>query len=968
MAKDINTLRQEAQQVQNATQVGENTAQRVGGVLTDLVDKAEEHETDIDNLNANTGIDDYPVFSTTEDYKSGDVVNYQGKLYQFTADHAAGAWTGSGVSEISLNSDLRRFIGKGYVNTSKGYKNVVLPWVPGYITQSGVLHIYNDYENDNYMYTEAIRLDGVKRISIRKGYANPYISPIAFYNSPNAFSENLISAPLNVDSGFQTNLNVDVEVPEGATYVRFTSQQSNITEIYFDYALSLGVAINMTNILKNSEDINNQGMEISSLLINSQIELYKDGDFTSLITEDGWINSDKEVHNDHNWAHGRIPINNSYNYIVLNKWDSTYNRVVYYYFEDADGTTISSFSMNEMPKKVEIPSGATQLLVSVRKTYLSQLFIFYAVGEIEQRIEDNERDISNINYLDKIDDAYGYLTESGWIMYDGTIHEDGRWVHGTIPINENRGKYLQISNWTNAIYSVVYGFFKNSDDETIGSGILLNKLALLLEIPEGATGFFTSAFAAYKNDFLVAYTTELNPIFLSERIAKNEEDISNLTQEDAVFSCPDKLYAVVGEEFNLYYDNVIQALDAGLQSPFGMYVDVQCPDLQNASNQIGVRRERMWQIMGTKLTDDYIGEHNMLITVYRSDRQVLAQKTVKLVVSSNDPLSTQKYVLCIGDSLTNNGPIVQTCGKHFEDIGGTQPVFIGQRTTSGYKHEGYPGYTFGSFVSQGSLNYKIFDVPSETSVTLGDRYETNGSQYVIRDIRTEGLDNALRLRCERTSGSTEPNSTGTLTKVSGASSSPESITYSAYESESGDPFWDVETGANNFTKYRQKLGMGCNKFDVVIIMLGTNDAIVGSQYNSTNNAKTLINSIFSDAGDYPTKVILQIPPLDANTISSWQVYSDMSNNSRKMFFSNNMWNLRKSLYDEFTKDEWKNKVIIGQAPLGLDRYYGFPYSEVQSSTRISSINEAYHTNSVHPNVQGYQQLGDGYYLQLKAIL
>ena len=39
MAKEISIIRQEAQQVQNATQVGENTAQRVGGVLTDIVDK-----------------------------------------------------------------------------------------------------------------------------------------------------------------------------------------------------------------------------------------------------------------------------------------------------------------------------------------------------------------------------------------------------------------------------------------------------------------------------------------------------------------------------------------------------------------------------------------------------------------------------------------------------------------------------------------------------------------------------------------------------------------------------------------------------------------------------------------------------------------------------------------------------------------------------------------------------------------
>lgn len=111
MAKDIKTLRTEAQQVQNATQVGENTAQRVGGVLTDIVDKAEEHEMDIDNLTANTGVNDYPVFSTAEDYKSGDAVNYQGKLYQFTSDHAAGAWIGTDVKPYNLKKDIEERYG-----------------------------------------------------------------------------------------------------------------------------------------------------------------------------------------------------------------------------------------------------------------------------------------------------------------------------------------------------------------------------------------------------------------------------------------------------------------------------------------------------------------------------------------------------------------------------------------------------------------------------------------------------------------------------------------------------------------------------------------------------------------------------------------------------------------------------------------------------------------------------------------
>ena len=125
MAKEISIIRQEAQQVQNATQVGENTAQRVGGVLVDIVDKAEEHETDIDNLNAYTGIDDYPTFSESTAYSAGDVVNYNGKLYKFTADHAAGAWTGTDIEKTDIIKANIEECSKSFI-TNNEYANSII--------------------------------------------------------------------------------------------------------------------------------------------------------------------------------------------------------------------------------------------------------------------------------------------------------------------------------------------------------------------------------------------------------------------------------------------------------------------------------------------------------------------------------------------------------------------------------------------------------------------------------------------------------------------------------------------------------------------------------------------------------------------------------------------------------------------------------------------------------------------------
>lgn len=55
-----------------------------------------------ESINSNMGVNDYPVFSASEAYSKGKVVNYNGKLYKFTADHAAGAWIGTDVEETDV--------------------------------------------------------------------------------------------------------------------------------------------------------------------------------------------------------------------------------------------------------------------------------------------------------------------------------------------------------------------------------------------------------------------------------------------------------------------------------------------------------------------------------------------------------------------------------------------------------------------------------------------------------------------------------------------------------------------------------------------------------------------------------------------------------------------------------------------------------------------------------------------------
>lgn len=57
-----------------------------------------------DTVNGNVGVNDYPAFSASASYSAGDIVRYNGTLYQFTANHAASAWNGNDVKATSINA------------------------------------------------------------------------------------------------------------------------------------------------------------------------------------------------------------------------------------------------------------------------------------------------------------------------------------------------------------------------------------------------------------------------------------------------------------------------------------------------------------------------------------------------------------------------------------------------------------------------------------------------------------------------------------------------------------------------------------------------------------------------------------------------------------------------------------------------------------------------------------------------
>ena len=74
----INEIKQQAEAVKNATQVGENTAERVGGTLAGLADIAEQQDSKLNDLSITTSINNAPIQATLNRYINSDGIISQG--------------------------------------------------------------------------------------------------------------------------------------------------------------------------------------------------------------------------------------------------------------------------------------------------------------------------------------------------------------------------------------------------------------------------------------------------------------------------------------------------------------------------------------------------------------------------------------------------------------------------------------------------------------------------------------------------------------------------------------------------------------------------------------------------------------------------------------------------------------------------------------------------------------------------
>ena len=138
---------------------------------------------------------------------------------------------------------------------------------------------------------------------------------------------------------------------------------------------------------------------------------------------------------------------------------------------------------------------------------------------------------------------------------------------------------------------------------------------------------------------------------------------------------PSKVYASIGVEMNIYFDNIVDGHDTDYD------FDVTC--------SVGMQLERCFRI-----TADTAGTYDLTIKAVRKKDGATVQKTTSLIVASDSAGSgTTKSVIILGDSTTWSGTAVSKLHDNF--TGDVMTLATnGTMGTSPNNHEGRSGWKF----------------------------------------------------------------------------------------------------------------------------------------------------------------------------------------------------------------------------------------------------------------------------------
>lgn len=545
-----------------------------------------------------------------------------------------------------------------------------------------------------------------------------------------------------------------------------------------------------------------------------------------------------------------------------------------------------------------------------------------------------------------------------------------------IPVSDSNSS-LSVSYETAASARAFYTYYFVTDDGSILSrgSISLDdaKQGVTLTIPNGAKYWLGSMASAdsfvgrlminygnilpwerYEecfsiNGFRLANKSELNKSVqdLQNQIAEDVQDLQDQIDAitpttTAILRLPEKVEMIAGEDFELFYKGICNTIDIDLY------------DFEFTYTGAAIANTKAWKrkLTASPVAAD-VGIHAVTVVVRDNVGNEVDTGTFNLVVNAvpSSP-SSEKVVLCMGDSLTTSGSWAKELKRRLTANDGTPTGFnlsninfIGTCESGGTRFEGYGGWTFTSYSTANKSNAYMW-ITCTHDKTDSDQHaiykDTNNVQWKLETIESG------RIKLIRVSSSGTLPASGTLAWVSGGESQT-AIVYSASEQAAGNPFWNETLGRNDFKTYA--LQFGVDHIDHCIILLGWNSTGTNETYYK-GIARTFLDSLLDATYGFPnckiTLVGLQVPSRDgmANNYGiGWKYYTKLQH----------VWNLQE-WYQELANEEYQTADFVCLSAQ-FDTEYNCITSQMDVDLR-NSQKVTIQTNAVHPAPAGYLQIAD----------
>ena len=381
-----------------------------------------------------------------------------------------------------------------------------------------------------------------------------------------------------------------------------------------------------------------------------------------------------------------------------------------------------------------------------------------------------------------------------------------------------------------------------------------------------------------------------------------------------------------------------------------MLFDITC--------SIGATKARCFRLTPTA---SQVGEYPMTIRVYSSFEKLLATAQTTLVVVPAQNPSSQKRILCIGDSTTDDtAQVIFGVRNNLDEIsGGVSPLLVGHKpyyNNSSVNHGASTGKDFNFFANGITvLKINMVNLPNDIGVYPNLTFTLMDNTGYIVNIRTElqGSGRAYSIANVWVAGSSpvDASFTGQL-RTNGAAGFPSVVDVESVEILNNySPF--RYNGNLDFAQYATSIGLSNNeKIDLFSIDLGINDSRGAIQSESTrnsilNNAKALAEAFHSYNPN--GKIMFCLPKSCANPRSN--------NSAQHDTYRSNIHALRENLIKTFDGNSNYPYCYVCNSGLSIDRFYGYPFTMESAAARYTET-IAVNTDDVHPRTEGYRQVAD----------